>query len=238
MVSASIPKADMDALVKQMERAEKVIGKSVRESVAWAGNYVAISLGAITKVSKKKRKVEQRSDNKWKTDARVGRWGTYKYKNGVKYWVPIYRTGEYGRIYFKTKKTARMMTWDQRSGDVQPIEYTTGAKPEDDMPGIMQSKKLIISRRGLAKRSWKFLQSKMRVGGSISDTMSRTGTIGYVLWRDIGGVNPQLHIMNNLRYALVPVKGGESGLNSVVGKASRNMKREITRLVREKKVAS
>ena len=64
MVSASIPQADMDALVKQMERAEKLIGKSVRESVAWAGNYVAISLGAITKVSKKKRKVEQRPDNK------------------------------------------------------------------------------------------------------------------------------------------------------------------------------
>ena len=229
MVSASIPRADMDALVRQMDRAEKLIGKSVRESVAWAGNYVAISLGAITKVSKKKRKVEQRPDNKWKTDARVGRWGTYKYKNGQKYWVPIYRTGEYGRIYFKSKKSARMLTWDQRSGDVQPIEYTTGAKPEDDMPGIMQSKKLIIGRRGLAKRSWKYLKARMRVGGAISD--HGTGNIGAVIWRDIGGVNPTLIINNDLRYAMTALKGDASALSGAVGKAARNMERELTRRI-------
>ena len=227
MVEASIPKADMAALVKQMERAEKVLGKSVLESVRWAGNYVAISLGAMTRVGKKKRKVEQRADNKWKTDKRVGRWGTYAYKKGVKYWVPIYRTGEYGRIYFTSKKTARMMTWDRRTDEVRPLEFTTGAKPEDDIPGIMQSKKLIIGRYGLAKRSWKLLKVKMRVGGTISE--QGTGVVGAVIWRGIGGTNPTLIINNDLRGAMPALRGGTAALSGAIGKAARNMEREITR---------
>lgn len=234
MITASIPQEDMKELIKQISRAEKVLGKDLKSSVQWAGNFIATSLGAVTKKSKTKRKVEERKDGRWKTDKRVGRWGTWKYRNGEKVWVPISRTGEYGRVKFVSKKSARMMVWDKESGKVYPVEWTTGNKPEDDMPGIMQSPKLIIARSGLAKRSWKFLKARMRVGGSITDSKTRTGKIGAVVWRDIGGANPTLIINNDLRYAMSALRGGQSDLQGVMGKAARNMGREINRLIAKK----
>ena len=231
MVSASIPQKDMAELIKQIERAEKKLGKGLRESVGWAGQKIAISLGAVTKESKKRRKVEERPDDRWKTDHRVGRWGTYKYVKGVKTWVPIYRTGEYGKIFYRSKKTAVVMEYDNTTGKHRPRKLTTGDKAEHDIPGIMQSPKLIIGRSGLAKRAWKFLGAKIRVGGSISE--NGVGSFGAVVWRDVGGLNPTLIINDDLRYAMTALKGGQSALSSVVGKAARSMGREINRLAKE-----
>ena len=54
-----------------------------------------------------------------------------------------------------------MMVWDKESGKVYPVEWTTGNKPEDDMPGIMQSPfGLIIARSGLGKKIMEVFKSK------------------------------------------------------------------------------
>ncbi|GEM_PF-5398490 len=229
IITASIPKADMAALVDQIKRAEKVLGKSTKAAVQMAGRNMVISLGAITKISEKKRKIFERPDKQWLTDHRVARWGTYKYSGGKKYWVPIHSRGAHGKVTYKTLKSKRVMVWDKATGEHKPIEFANKGKADKDQIEMSKHPYLIIRRRRLAKRSWMFLKARMRVGGSIQDYKTGTGIIGAVVWRGIGGVNPTLIINNKLRYAMTALKGGEAALGGVVGNASRNMARKITK---------
>lgn len=53
--SIEFPSADVSALFSQMDRAQKVLGRSLGQSVLMAANFVARSLGASTRISDKYR---------------------------------------------------------------------------------------------------------------------------------------------------------------------------------------
>ena len=144
-------------LIKQISRAvfEKLL---VRESSgSWAGNYADI-VGSDNQGARKKRKVEETENGRKTDEGRTLKWGTWKYKkkSGFRFQAEPANMGAYSL----SKKVCRMMVWD-RSGSLSKVEWTTKeTKPEDDMPGIMHRKKLIIGRLGLGKKIVEVFKSK------------------------------------------------------------------------------
>lgn len=63
-VAASIefPRADVDALFRQMDRAQKELGRSLGSAVRTATNRVALSIGTSTRVAPKYRKITPMGD--------------------------------------------------------------------------------------------------------------------------------------------------------------------------------
>lgn len=57
VASIEFPSADVDALFRQMDRAQKELGRSLGNAVRTAANRVALSIGTSTKVAPKHRKV-------------------------------------------------------------------------------------------------------------------------------------------------------------------------------------
>lgn len=148
-------------LENALNAAVEILGWSGYQACEKAIVYMAKSAGALTKVAQKLRPIVTNPAFKGvggkqrKEDMRRARYGVYKYNplTGQKYFVPIYRTGEYGKIRFISRTTAEWLTRDRITGEVHRERTETGTG-EFQMAGVAQSKKRIIGRRGLAKRSW------------------------------------------------------------------------------------
>jgi len=65
-VEVKWPKEDLEAIAKQIERAQLQMGKTLEGGVIWAANLVARSAAARTKASSKKRKALVNSEEKFK----------------------------------------------------------------------------------------------------------------------------------------------------------------------------
>lgn len=57
VASIEFPSADVDALFRQMDRAQKELGRSLGNAVRTATNRVALSIGTSTKIAPKHRKI-------------------------------------------------------------------------------------------------------------------------------------------------------------------------------------
>jgi hypothetical protein len=168
-----------------------------------------------------------------KTDARRAPFGVFKFRpSGERYFKPIYRTGEYGKIRFFDKKS---FSWFQRSkGSNRWESLPSGpdvANPEAVAPGIMSDKRRTIGRRGLAKKVWQWAGTRMANGG----TASFFNVPDVASIKVSGGEsNPTIRISDNLRYAESALKPG--AISSVMEKAARNMAFNIEKQI-EKTVA-
>ena len=60
--SIDFPRADVDALFRQMDRAQKELGRSLGNAVRTATNRVALSIGTSTRVAPKYRKITPMGD--------------------------------------------------------------------------------------------------------------------------------------------------------------------------------
>lgn len=236
-VSIEFPKRDVAALMAQMQRASRELGKSLRDVVAWAGTYVSSSLAASTRLAPKLRPIVENPDKRWKTDHRRAPLGvmapTGKGTARRMAFRPIYRTGEFGKIRFFDKRT---MAWFRHTpGDYHWEKIPSGpdpANPESVAPGIMTDKRRIIGRRGLAAKSWRFLGKLSRRGGTVSVfDVSRAATAS---WSG-GNENPALLLENELHYAAdaFATKGGQA-VNSALARAASKMQNRITDRVTEK----
>jgi hypothetical protein len=223
--------ADVQWISDLIETAQKELGKSARESVAWAGNYVAKSLGAATKVSPKLRPIVRNPDPRYKTDHRRAPWGVYKWdRDGKKYFKPIYRTGEYGRVRFFFKD---QMSWFERNRGGKGGEWKhlpSGpdfANPELVAPGIKTDKRRRIGRSGMAKKSWLWLAQRTGVDFAatalhgVSD-VAQTSLVG-------GEVEPSLTLRSNLRYAKAALKSG--AVESIMGNAARKFEYNLAQKI-------
>ena len=223
--SIEFPRADVDALFRQIDRAQKDLGKSMARSVSWAAAYVARSLSAATKVAPKLRPLVENPDKRYKTDLRRARVGVYVYRKGVKKFVPIYRTGEYG--------TQRFVGKTKREGTLHASAFHA---PNDGFYAASSAqthRKREIGRRGLAKKTWQLAASFAGRGGYIKP-MGVYRLAGAVRIID-DAVNPGVVITNHLDYAMEAFKtSGEQAISSALARASRNMEREIDRQIKKK----
>lgn len=230
-LTLNVSKADTARFAKLISRAQNELGKSSFDAVNWAGYFITRSMAAATKVAPKLRKIvknpNQRAFNQKGGKARDNRtamYGVNKYdRSGVEYFVPIYRTGEFGKIRFTSKKTAQWLVWDKITGKVSKQQWETGTG-EFQIAGIAQSKKRNITRRGLAKQAWKWAQSNTRKGGSA--TISGAKNAMQIRWSG-NRISPTLTLENNLKYAIDAFKTGDAGVENIMRKAGDSLENRI-----------
>jgi hypothetical protein len=219
-VSIEWPRMEVDRLFAQMQRAQKELGKGLKQSVRWGGVLLMQSLAAGTNVSKKLRPIVRNPDTRYKTDKRFAPFGVFRWdRSGKKYFKPIYRTGEYGRIRFIDKKTAEVKYISSLTGKVHRAEQF------DQTPGqsIKTDKRRIIGRRGLAKKTWQWAVKSMN--GGMANIM-QVPDIASIRWSG-GTDNPTVTINNRIRYMGKALKGGYMALNNAIGNAARKMANRI-----------
>jgi len=244
-VTLEFPAADRRALFSQIERAQREFGRSQKDAVKWAGGYLLRSLGASTAISPKLRPVVKnplfKADSKSKADRaaaraarndmRRARYGVMMFKReGGTRFVPIYRTGEYGKIYFASKKTAETLVRDRVTGEVTRVSMETGKGPEQT-PGIMQSKKRIIGRRGLARESWKWAGRHLGNGGT--GTLMQARNAIAVKWRGDKD-SPSLTVTNSLRYIMAALKGKGAAVETAMQRAGDSMRHALDKKLVQK----
>jgi len=219
------------ALFNQIERAQRELGKSLTPSIQWAARLLCRSLSGHTKRAKQKlRKVVQNPDQRWKTDKRRAPFGVMGYKDGREKFIPIYRTGEYGKLRFYDKKT---LSWYDRT-EKKWKRIKSGpdvANPGMIIPGIMASPKRRVPYRGLAKKVWQRASSFIGRGGTARAMgVSNVATV----WIDRDKDNPSVTITNKLRYAIDAFEGGSSAVSEAMAAAGRRMEHLIDKKIEKK----
>jgi len=232
-LKATFTSRDVDQLFSQIDRAQRELGKSNTEAVAWAGRLVASSLSASTRQAPKLRKIVKNPNPKAKTDGRMAKFGVMRYKpNGQQYFVPIYSGGEFGaKMRFTGRRTTVLYSRDSL-GNVVKTEVDTKSV---SAPDLMGSKKRVIGRRGLAKAAWRAAGARIMVDGARSDMGVRN--IASVKWRGKKSNDTTLNMTNNLRYAdSAWNKQGSSAqtVETAMMRAAINMEKRISRAIDKK----
>jgi hypothetical protein len=230
---ASWQQADIDALYAQMQRAQTELGKSADKALADTGSYIGHALAAATRVAPKLRKVVKNPHPDAGRDMRRARYGVYRYVNAEgaaseKVFVPIYRTGEFGKVRFKSKTTGEYLVRDQ-DGTVRRQEITLGDN-EFSTPGIMESPKRRIGRSGLAKKSWQWTARHTLTGGR--GQVHDVPAAAEIQWTRQGKVI-MLRIINYLRYMEHALVGGRQSVDTTAQRATNKMRNAIDERVKE-----
>ena len=166
IVHASV--VNFNGLVADLQRET---GRSASDAVAYAGGLFLQSCSASAKPGKKLRKVisnplfkasDSSSDSRKaarsaKGDMRRARFGVMKYQQGkpAKF-VPIYRTGEFGRVRFLDKKTGQMR-WRSSKGTLhKEVNFDQGLEGN---PSVKNDKRRVIKRAGLARKIFRVMRA-------------------------------------------------------------------------------
>lgn len=202
--SIEFPRADVDALFRQMDRQSRLLGRDLVHSLNAAAMYLGRSLGASTKMAPKTRKVQELKISKSKR-AGVKSWGvTGWFGRPRTYQTRILNTSK-GEDYVKTrlgmirrrglaKKTmASMSKKVGRVGSAGVAHMSFGA----------QDLARIASKHGSSQR-----------GGGEQD--------------------PWIRMENTLNYATDALKGGEMDISTAMGRAARGMEKSINAQLRRK----
>lgn len=129
------------------------------------------------------------------SDRRRAPFGTMVWRNGEQVFKPVWRTGKAGSHYYASKEEAK------------------------------NDRRLIIGRRGLAKKSWTWMKNTNR---NASATIMGARNVSSTDWS--GGVdNPTLTITNELRYMQHALIGGSGALSGAITAATNRLHHEINR---------
>ena len=222
------PKADTDRFFAAIERAQKELGMKLWNSLAWGGTYIARSLKAATKESRKLRPIVRNPNERYKTDHRIAPWGVNRYYRGEKKFKPIFMTGEYGLVRFYDKKNSYWFDRSQGPGKWIriPAEDALGNKAKYS---IEKDKRRIIGRRGLAKKSWMWAASAMYRGGS-GQVMDVPDVASINI--DKSPTNPSITITNRLRHVSAAMKPGavEDAKDKAANKMVKNIELKLAKL--------
>jgi hypothetical protein len=210
MVQIDVQTDDAMELLNAMQRAQSQLGKGLNEALRWTAYAWSRSLGGMTRKSETQRKIVKNPDPRHKTDARMAPWGVMGYKKGVETFIPIYRTGEYGRIRFVDRRTMEIKYLNKATGKVHRADRY---EQTPDL-SIKTDRRRKIGRSGLAKKSWMGLQSRMASGGSVN--AMGVAAVGSVQWT--GG--SEVRITNHLRYIRRAVNGGDSAVTRAAASAA------------------
>jgi hypothetical protein len=224
-----IDKRQTDQLFRAMQLASNRLNKSTAETLKWGAALVCKSIGARTKQSPKLRPIVKNPNKRAFVDGRMAKFGVYKYRNGAKVFDPIYRGGEFGMIYYQTRKSATILSRDPATGKLVKTTHEAGTG-EFQVPGVEQSKKRIIGRRGLAKRMWSVALGKIGKGRLSGDATAQAEQIArreMDVTQNLTGADLSIRLNNQLRYATAALKGGESAIASAMAAAGSGMLHQV-----------
>jgi hypothetical protein len=140
----------------------------------------------------------------------------YKYNAEGKYFVPIGRTGEFGKVRFISKTTGESLTRDTTTGEVTRTRFDLH---EAGMGNVNDSKHRKIGRSGMARRSWTRMQRIAVSGGYVSEP-----GVGQIASVDVKqGLRPSITIINRLRYIEQALANGPATTDTVMARAASNM---------------
>lgn len=208
MIDASIefPHRDVAALVKQMERARQVLGKSIPASVYMAMTSVLRSLGASTKVAPKHR----------------------EYTPDEAYNATIQNRDEQGR-FLTVERRVKLRYLVKRYRRPHPqIAYAYNEQE------LLKHKAVIISLRGLAARSWVMAGKKTRISLRGKEGASLTNALASRMARQLvdaesrlSGDDPYMKVRNRVKYITEALVGGPSTVDTAMERAARAMSHNI-----------
>jgi hypothetical protein len=225
-VTANIDQVSAAALGAALNRAMTDLGKDCGDAVKWAGSLIARSLGAATRTAPKLRPIVKNPHPATGKDGRRALYGVMKYRaDRSSYFVPIGRTGEYGKVRFVSKTTGETLVRDRTTGKVSRERF---ALADADVSGVKDSPKRVIGRRGLAKQSWTTLQRFLNRNGGVSVLGVDDAAEAHFSENAVGA---QLRIVNNLRYIREAMQGGSASVDGSVARAAAGMQHEISRRV-------
>jgi len=208
---------------------QSMLHKTLPQTIRATAGFIGRSLSASTKLSAKLRPIVKNPDPRAGTDKRVAPYGVYKYSSTKgKYFVPIYRTGEFGKFRFFDKKT--MAYYDRSGGSGHWRKIPSGldvANPESVVPGIMTDKRRIIGRRGLAQKAWRYLGTGR--WGSASGLVSQAIRALNKREDHTREVNPSIIMYNRLGYAEQAFRSRGNTIDSAMARAAGAMQYEIMR---------
>jgi hypothetical protein len=228
-LSMSVPERDLLEFRRVMALLQTQAGKTPEKAVEIGASFVVKALHAASKLSAKLRPVVKNKDPRAGKDNRVDLFGVWRLrqKGGPK-WVPIYGTGEFGRIRYLSKKKAI----DRRTG----IEMDMGAG-EFEFPGLMASKKRVIGHRGLAARMWAMASRKIGKGymPTENDYIGERIAATLLTVQTTGGDDASMRLHNGLSYALKAFRsGGRATVDNAMRRAANNMRKYAERQTGEK----
>lgn len=210
-VSIEFPRADVDALFRQMDRQSRLLGKSLVHSLNAAAMYLGRSLGASTKISKKTRPVKalplkiakgQKSNINGQP---VIPWGvTGWFGHPRTYQTKILRTSK-GKAYVKER-----LGMIRRRG----LAKKTMASMAKNVGGI--------GAAGMAHMSY------------VAQDLARIASKHGKNTRGGGEHDPWILMENTLNYATDALKGGEMDITTAMGRAARGMEKSINAQLRRK----
>jgi len=201
-VSTGWSTQDQAALVAQIRRAQDLMGMSVSAAVKRAAKHVTNSLGVATKQAPKKRKAVVNV-----TRERV-----------------IKADGKPGRV--RVTKQYGVMKW--RNGAPKFVAVP-GATSNAD---VNKSKQAIITRRGLARASWRWAAKAVRgkVSNVAANFLTNRVAKSYVSVQINPSKNaPRIRIKNALKYIAAAIEGGSSGIDDAMRKAASGMEKSLTK---------
>lgn len=213
----NIGQGDTERLNRAMDEAAHRLGKDLEQVQGQAAWYIARSMGAATKRSAKLRPIVKNPDPRAGKDSRVALFGVWKYRpDGTKRFVPIGRTGEYGKIRFTSKTTGEVLSRDRITGKVTRITVDLEGT---DIGTVKDSPHRKIGRSGMAKRSWARMQRIALRGGTVREP--NVGNIASVSVKHT--LRPSITIINRLRYIEQALANGPATTDGVVARAAANM---------------
>jgi hypothetical protein len=205
-MTITFPQADVDAFFKQTGRLESELGRTHKASIRTAAKFVLISAGAITKKSQQYRKYK-----------RIGK----KNKTGMGLFeVDISSAGK------------GLMQAAQKSGLAHGTDKVR--IPAASVKELKKSGFVKIGARGLAKVSWQMIASRGRIGSVMAGKSTppshalKKMARDKVKWTERFSSSEQyVRLENDLQYIEKAITGGRSAMDGIMGKAARNMERDI-----------
>lgn len=202
--SIEFPKADADALFRQMDRAQRLLGKHMVHALNSAAMFVGRSLGASTKIAPKQREIVPLEISRSKRSG-VRSWGvTGWFGRPRTYQTKILNTGK-GEAYVK-ERLGMIRNRGLAKKTMASMAKKVGAK------GVGDNLHLGYGGQKLAQLAAK--HGTGRRGG--------------------GETDPWIEMANTLGYATSALKGGEADITTALGRASRAMEKSIDAQLRKK----
>lgn len=211
MIETSIefPDQDVKELMRQMDRARRILNKDISGSVFMAMKYVMQSLSKSTRISQKYRA--------YTDTGRISRSGlNHIYAVATKYRTP--------RRYGKSLRRSWQGDWREQ------LIYAKNERELRQRPAV------IIAMRGLAKESWRAggARNKMNMPRSGDTSSARNKSIMQKAarrWIDtdsrLTGEDPFMSVKNNLKYITDAIEGGDQAVSSSLERAAKSMAHSI-----------
>jgi hypothetical protein len=119
------------------------------------------------------------------------------------------------------------MERDRNTGKTYRIDLATGSggAAAAQVPGLMQHKKRVIGRSGLAKKAWQYAAAN--IGRTSSAVILGVSNAVSVAWSGVKE-SPRITITNGLGYAMKAFRtSGEKEVNTAILRAADGMARQI-----------